>query len=507
MSGPLVRTVRSRAPPSAAASRMTVDDASKATAPVPGPARRAWRRSATSPGPRRRGARRTAAARRRWRRPARGGRCPRSSSSARSRRIVISLTPSASAAAAIVTSRRRRAARSATAAAPRRRACPARCSCAPPRPCDGMRVIMVDIASLDPSLDPAVRSCDSSHVLTSRSEHDHLRRHRTDARAPGDRAAVVGVRQLRHPLQGVRPAGRAARPVREDRRRRAGAPAHRAGAVGRAAHPVGPGRRLRQAAPPRRGPRRAARHDQHEHVPGRRLQARQPVPRRRAGPGQGDRPHARVRRHHGRHRQPRPQGLAARRHSTTRARATCATARTAWPTRCAQVYARLGDAPAAGARVQVLRAGVLRDRRARLGHVVRALRRARRAGRRVPRHRPPRARHEHRVHRHAAAAARPARRVRLQLPLLRRRRPDRRRRRPVPAVPHPVRGRARRRLRRRAATSLHARPVPQHRGEDPRPDPLGAQRAGDDGAGAARRPRRAGRRRAGRRRARPATAC
>ena len=66
-------------------------------------------------------------------------------------------------------------------------------------------------------------------------------------------------------------------------------------------------------------------------------------------------------------------------------------------------------APAARARVQVLRAGVLRDRRARLGHGVRALRRARRAGGRVPRHRPPRAGHEHRVHRDAAAAARPAR--------------------------------------------------------------------------------------------------
>ena len=36
---------------------------------------------------------------------------------------------------------------------------------------------------------------------------------------------------------------------------------------------------------------------------------------------------------------------------------------------------------------------------------------------------------------------------------------------------------------------VHARPVPQHRGEDPRADPLGAQRAGDDGAGAPGRPR------------------
>ena len=35
------------------------------------------------------------------------------------------------------------------------------------------------------------------------------------------------LRQLGHPLQGVRPAGRPAHPVGEDRRRRAGAPAHR----------------------------------------------------------------------------------------------------------------------------------------------------------------------------------------------------------------------------------------------------------------------------------------
>ena len=41
--------------------------------------------------------------------------------------------------------------------------------------------------------------------------------------------------------------------------------------------------------------------------------------------------------------------------------------------------------------------------------------------------------------------------------------------------------------------ALHARPVPQHRGEDPRADPLGAQRAGDDRPGAARRHRRADR--------------
>ena len=40
---------------------------------------------------------------------------------------------------------------------------------------------------------------------------------------------------------------------------------------------------------------------------------------------------------------------------------------------------------------------------------------------------------------------------------------------------------------------LHARPVPQHRAEDPRPDPVGDERPGGDGEGAARRPGGAGR--------------
>ena len=109
--------------------------------------------------------------------------------------------------------------------------------------------------------------------------------------------------------------------------------------------------------------------------------------------------------------------------------------------------------PAARARVQVLRAGVLPHRRPGLGHVVRPRGRPRRPRRGVPRHRPPRARHQHRVHRRAAAAAREARLVRLQQPLLRRRRPHRRCGRPVPAVPDHGRGHPRWRLRRRAATS------------------------------------------------------
>ena len=48
------------------------------------------------------------------------------------------------------------------------------------------------------------------------------------------------------------------------------------------------------------------------------------------------------------------------------------------------------------------------------------------------------------------------------------------------------RGDPRRRLRPGQRRRADARPVPQHRGQDPRPDPLGAQRAGDDRPGAAR---------------------
>ena len=87
-------------------------------------------------------------------------------------------------------------------------------------------------------------------------------------------------------------------------------------------------------------------------------------------------------------------------------------------------------------------------------------------------------------------------------PLLRRRRPDGRRGRPVPAVPDPVRGRPRRRLGAGHRHRVHARPVPQHRAEDPGQirSVLNVQEA--TAQGAARRPRRAGRGAARRRRAR-----
>ena len=48
---------------------------------------------------------------------------------------------------------------------------------------------------------------------------------------------------------------------------------------------------------------------------------------------------------------------------------------------------------------------------------------------------------------------------------------------PVPAVPDHGRDRVGRRAPPGVGRELHARPVPQHRGQDPRPDPLGAQRA------------------------------
>ncbi len=153
-----------------------------------------------------------------------------------------------------------------------------------------------------------------------------------------------------------------------------------------------------------------------------------------------------------------------------------------------QIYAAAGRRPADGPRVQVLRAAFyttdVPDWGTSLAHCI-ALG-PRRQGRRG--HRPPRPRHQHRVHRGRAAAGRQARRVRLQLALLRRRRPHGRRRGPVPALPDHARGREGRRSSGRVRRGLHARPVPQHRAQDPRPDPQRAQRPGGDRQGPARGP-------------------
>ena len=71
-----------------------------------------------------------------------------------------------------------------------------------------------------------------------------------------DRAPVVGVRQLRDAVQGVRPARRPARSVREGRGRRRGPPRDQRHADRGPPHPVGQGRRLRRPRAARR--RRAA---------------------------------------------------------------------------------------------------------------------------------------------------------------------------------------------------------------------------------------------------------
>ena len=108
----------------------------------------------------------------------------------------------------------------------------------------------------------------------------------------------LGLRKLRHALQGLRPEGRPARSVREGRRRGAGPPLHRRRADRRAAYPVD---KVEDYAGLARTPltKGSPRDDQLEHVPGRRLHARERLPPRCACAGQGGRPPARVRRHHG----------------------------------------------------------------------------------------------------------------------------------------------------------------------------------------------------------------
>ena len=230
---------------------------------------------------------------------------------------------------------------------------------------------------------------------------------RRGAAIAADRAAVVGVRQLRDALQGLRPAGRAARPVREDRRRGPGPPLHRRRADGRAPHPVGQGRRLRRPRPPRRR-RSASRSARSTRTSSRTTTTcsaasatRMPRVRRKALDHLLD-----VHRHHGRDRLARPQAVVLRRHELPR------------PGR----HPRPPGPPRRGAR------GRLRPARRRTSGCCSSTscssRRSTRwtcptgapryvhcvalgpegAGRR--RHRPPRAGHEHRVHRRVAAAGR-----------------------------------------------------------------------------------------------------
>ena len=81
-------------------------------------------------------------------------------------------------------------------------------------------------------------------------------------------------------------------------------------------------------------------------------------------------------------------------------------ARTGSPTRCSQIYARLGDDQRLVLEYKFFEPAFYATDVPDWGTAYAALPGAGRAGGGVPRHRPPRAGHEHRVHRHAAAAAR-----------------------------------------------------------------------------------------------------
>ena len=347
-------------------------------------------------------------------------------------------------------------------------------------------------AASTPTIDHG-RPAGPSAGPSAEGRRDHRPGHRRRAAGAADRAAVVGVRQLRDAVQGLRPEGRAARPVREGRRRGAGPPLHRRRADGRAAHPVGQGRRLRRPRAPRRATA-ASPWGRSTRTRSRTTTTCSAASATRT-PASAARPSTTCSSASTSWTRPgrATSSCGSPTGPTTRARTTSAAARTASPRRCATVYDRLGAGPADRPRVQVLRAVVLHDGRARLGHGARPLPRARRPKAKVVvdtgHHAPG---HEHRVHRRVSCCASgKLGALRLQLAVLRRRRPDGRRRRTRSSCSGSCTrscsgGAPRARLRRR----VHARPVPQHRAQDPGPDPVGDERPGGDGQGAARRPAR-----------------
>ena len=146
-------------------------------------------------------------------------------------------------------------------------------------------------------------------LLPDRARRPPSRRWRAD-----HRAAVVGVRQLRHPLQGVRAAGVPRDPYEKIAD---AAQVHLFTGVAPTVALHIPWDRVDDYD-------KLAAHAEDlgvalgtintNIVPGRRLQARLRHPPRPGGPPQGDRPPARVRRHHGRDRLPRPEAVVLRRH-------------------------------------------------------------------------------------------------------------------------------------------------------------------------------------------------
>ena len=264
-------------------------------------------------------------------------------------------------------------------------------------------------------------------------------------RAPAHRAPVVGVRQLGHAVQGLSAGGRAARPVREGRGRGAGPPVHGRRADGRAAHPVGQGRRLRPPRRPRAGAGRRPRDDQLEHVPGQRLHAGRrsatPTPASAARPSTTCSSASTSWTRPGRG----TSSCGSPTAPTTRARTTSAAARTAWPRACGSSTTASATDQRLVLEYKFFEPAFYHTDVPDWGTALRPLPRAGAEGAGRARHRPPRARHEHRVHRRPAAPRRAARGVRLQQPVLRGRRPDGRLGGPVPAVPDPPRVREGRR--------------------------------------------------------------
>ena len=143
-----------------------------------------------------------------------------------------------------------------------------------------------------------------------------------------------------------------------------------------AAHPVGPGRRLRDLAKHaadlgvRLGTINSNVFQDDDYMLGSVCQPRC------AGPAQGHRPPARVHRHHGCDRVARPQAVVRRRHELPGPGRHPRPPGPARPRRCRGLRPAR-DGPADGPRVQALRAGVLHDRRPRLGNRLHPLRRPR----------------------------------------------------------------------------------------------------------------------------------
>ena len=200
----------------------------------------------------------------------------------------------------------------------------------------------------------------------------------------------------------------------------------------------------------RRGAGRRARRDQHQRLPGRRLQARQRHQPRPGGAAQGDRPPARVRRHHGRDRLARPEAVVLRRHQLPGPGRHAGPAGPARRRRCAEIYDRLGDDQRMLLEYKLFEPAFYTTDVPDWGTSYAHCLDARRAGdgRASTPGTTRRARTSSSSWR--SCCGREARRVRLQLPVLRRRRPDGRRGGPVPAVPDHVRDRPRRRARTRS---------------------------------------------------------